>query len=307
MNTKTHVINKLCTPIYGNVFWNTYKVTLKTTLRSALFWVAFILALAAVFYKGTQATHGYVEILEDGTITSEMIYDTDPRYVLSWDRYSQLMLNLNGSIMLYAVPLFCAITAMISLIRDHEDNMFEIEKAYGVGAARYFFGRVLAIITLTSLVTLFFAFFSINHYYFTRGGLAQFTLWEYFCDSAVRILRVYFNCIVPATINYVSVTVLLSTLFKNGIVGGIMGIIYALTNYLFQHFWLRLDDFVKDHLDVTPQCLFNYWGTIGDPLFNLPQCVWITKGEMIFITACILGSSALMLGASYYMTIKRTR
>lgn len=290
------------------MFFATYKASIKTLLRSLLVWLAFALAVGVVIYNTMRISHGYVEMLPGGGV-SGMIWDTDPRYVLGYDRYIGLMYNLNGKVMLYAMPLFTVITAMVMMIRTHDDNFFEIEKAGGVSTATYFWGRIAALVTVNFVVLAVLAYLNVDLYYFTRGGLKDFTTMEFFRDSFVRVGRVLLFCMLPGMLFYLALTVAISSLIKNGIAGGVVGLAMVLVNYMCATvLMLRIPGFVGSFLDPSPQNLYNYWGFFDTewsayhPIMNA-----FTTKTMILCICIILGTSAVLGGISLLVTKKRTR
>ena len=101
------------------MFYSIYKNTLKTILRSRTAWLALALVGAVISIYAIRGGHGYYDMA-----TGEMIYDTDPRYVLSFETYRQtvLMNYACGSTMLYLFPLFAIIATLAVLLRDFGDS-----------------------------------------------------------------------------------------------------------------------------------------------------------------------------------------
>ena len=287
-------------------FTATYRASIKTLLRAPLLWLLLLFALAMVIFKLSQVHHGYLQQLEDGTF-GEMIYDNDPRYVLSYETYVGLFYNLNPMVMRYIVPLFCAISTMILLVRNHDDKVFEIEKSLNVGAGNYILGRLAAIVTINILVGLFLSSTYVCGYYFTRGGVPELDLLEYFADFSARLIRIFCNCIVPGILFYITFTLLAGTLVRNGIVGGIIGIVMAISYYLISTYWMRMPTILVEYINPSPQKLFNYWGFCGTDLFDNPymEHLKFTESEMLAFLVTIFALSALMVIATYYSTKRR--
>ena len=66
--------------LFANMLWQSYKTTLKTLLRSAIFWMGAVAAFGIIMYAAIRVNYSYV-VVEDNKIM-ETILDTDPRYKL---------------------------------------------------------------------------------------------------------------------------------------------------------------------------------------------------------------------------------
>ena len=126
------------------MFSSVYKTTLKNLFRSLIFWLAAAFVIGVTVYEFSKGHYGEY----DHTL-NEMIYDTDPRFVLSYIHYKSLMQNVCISdVMYYAMPIFTVISTVLVLNRDYGDQFFEIEKASGVKAITYTGGRLAALVTV---------------------------------------------------------------------------------------------------------------------------------------------------------------
>ncbi len=220
------------------MFIKTYKTTIKRILRSPLFWMALGVVAVLVFMNAHDAMYLGVE----GVSYS----DTDPEFRLGYHKYHEMMANHLRGMMLYLIPCLCVVAVMTVISGDYTDNFFEIERAGGVRNTTYFFGRISAILTVLLTITLVFSFFSVNYYFFTRGGVAAFTgtpnnfvepwpmstLKEYLIDSTDVILRLVFLCQLPVIILFTTATYAIGTLFESGILAGIGGSIGVVLAYL---------------------------------------------------------------------------
>ena len=120
-----------------------FKSTLKTIIRSPLTWGGIVLLFGASIYYSLIISNGKVDLN-----TFELIYDTDPRFVLSYQLYIQRVLNtlIGGSLMRFSAPSFCVIISGIITTRDWKDNLYEIERAGGVSPTKYFVGKFSSVL-----------------------------------------------------------------------------------------------------------------------------------------------------------------
>lgn len=220
------------------MFIKIYKTTIKRILRSPLFWMTLAVVAVLVFMNAYGEMYGGAEGISSG--------DKDPNFVLAYHKYHEMMANLLRHMMMYLIPCLCVITVMTVVGGDYNDNFFEIERAGGVRTISYFFGRITAILTVLFSITLIFSFFSVHYYFFTRGGVANFTaqpdnfvaewplqtLWDYIIDSSKVVLRLVVLCQLPLIILFTSVTYLFGVLFESGIIAGIGGSIGVVLSYL---------------------------------------------------------------------------
>ena len=247
------------------MFLKTYKTTFKRILRSPLFWMVLAIVAVIVFldaYRGSYLGSDYSMTLqkvedenaeplgeriigEDGELYEKVaIYDPndgdrDSRYRLGYHKYHEAMGHRLRSMMFYALPCLAVIIVMIVVGGDYRDNFYEIERAGGVRASSYFFGRLSAIVTLLFALSLTLSLFSFNYYFFTRGGLASLdsvpypaltvieypfkTLAGYLFDSTKTILRLVLLCQMPALLLFTTFTYMVGTYFENGLIAGIGG------------------------------------------------------------------------------------
>lgn len=213
------------------MFIKTYKTTIKRILRSPLFWMALAVVTVLVFMS---AHNGFYA------------NDKEPDFVVVYQKYHEMMANLLRKMMMYLIPCLCVVTVMTVVGGDYNDNFFEIERAGGVRSASYFFGRLLAILTILLTIILVFSFFSVHYYFFTRGGTSTFenfssnlaepwpisTLGEYLIDSTDVVLRMVFLCQLPVVILFATATYVVGVLFESGILAGIGGSIGVVLGYL---------------------------------------------------------------------------
>lgn len=213
------------------MFIRIYQTTLKRILRSPLFYLTLAVVAVLVFMNAYGITYGK---------------DQNDDFVLGYHKYHELISNLMRGMMQYIIPCLCVVTVMTVVNGDYSDNFFEIERSGGVRSVSYFFGRILAILTVLLSAVLVFSFFSVNFYFFTRGGTSNFTaipenfieewplhtLGDYLLDSSKIILRLVFLCQLPVIILFTSVTYMLGALLESGFIAGIGGSMSVVLAYL---------------------------------------------------------------------------
>jgi len=213
------------------MFFRTYKTTLKRIFRSPLFWMALAVVAVLIFMDVHGGFYGK---------------DRNADFVLGYHKYHEMISNLTHSMMRYLIPCLCVVTVMTVVSGDYSDNFFEIERAGGVNSATYFFGRLSAILTVLFTFTIIFSFFSVHYYFFTRGGVANFTAipdnyiedWEfttlgaYIIDTTKVLSRLVVLCQFPVVILFTSVTYVIGACLESGILAGIGGSIATVVAYL---------------------------------------------------------------------------
>ena len=97
------------------MFYSIYKNTLKTILRSRTAWLALALVGAVISIYAIRGGHGYYDMA-----TGEMIYDTDPRFILNLETYWHNVLQTTAcaTMMNYPLPLFDVIATLVVPLRD---------------------------------------------------------------------------------------------------------------------------------------------------------------------------------------------
>lgn len=242
------------------MFLATYKTTLKTLVRSVLLWIVFFLVIFSVMNQA-MGERVRIAILDEEYKTIGYISDLDPEYVLTYDKYIQTILNSCKSwTMLYAMPIFCVIVTVLVLNRDYSDDFFEIEKSNGVKSIKYFVGRFIAMLNLCIFVCLLITFLGVHYYYFTRGGVHDFTLTSYLIDSTVRIIRVFCCAMFPGILFYISLTYVFGCVMKSGFGGAVVGIGYILFENCTKSFLSgRLPEIYHNYLTPNPSKLYQYW------------------------------------------------
>ena len=210
------------------MFWATYKNNIKALFRSRSFYIILFLVIGVSIYD---AIGNYYAVFDMELM--ELIWDTDPRFVLSFDQYREHVQNACiAGIMWYALPLLSVISTTVILSRDWGDRFFEIEKAAGRRPLSYVTARLCAILSVNVAVMLFVMMLSFYWFVFTRGGVDGMGLFAMLGDSLPRILRFALFMGVPCVLMYVGLTYAVGNLLKNGIAGAVAGMGYIIAFYV---------------------------------------------------------------------------
>jgi len=271
------------------MFFKIYKTTFKNIYRSPIFWMLFVL-IAFVAW--------------------DIIFDTDPRYVLGYNTYVKTVSNtMSSDVLYYLMPLFTSITTVLVVNRDHGDNFFEIEKAAGVKPIQYVFARLLAIFTLNLIVVTIISYLYLDLYVFIRGGVKYMGLWEYITDSTVRMLRMIIFRAVPLIVFYIGFTYFIGSLFKSGIaaaIGSISYVAFYAIGYLMLR--LRVGEIYWDYLSPSPLKLTMYFHYYDHTEFEwLITTFQISMGDAILCISLLVGLGVIYSTIAYLCTRKRDR
>lgn len=290
------------------MFFATYKTTIKTLLRAALFWMAAVLVLGVVIECATRVNYSRT-LVEDHKIVGHVM-DTDPEYREYMDNslYIQQLQNSQSSyLMVYAIPTFAVLSTMLMLSRDHKDNFFEIEKSSGIRTSKYFFGRFAALLTVNVTMCLFCGFTGFHAYFFLRGGPPDcFTLGGYFADSTLRILRVFCCAQILTLLFFIGITYMAVSLLRSGFAGGVFGFAAVLFTYATRTFLrMRMPAVYLNYL--TPYSVFHYtyWGFYDSELFNHPLANPLNGTDILICTSFLIGISLVFFTISFICTKRR--
>ena len=232
------------------MFLSIYKTTLKNLFRSLIFWMAMAFVIGIVLYGQSNSRYG-----EFSMLYREMIYDTDPRFVLTMQQYQNLIGNVCiGDVMYYAMPVFTVISTVLVLNRDYGDLFFEIEKSGGVKSLKYTGGRIAALVTVNFALVFIACFLGVWLYLYTRGGpggIYKMETGELVLDSAKRLIRFIAFMPLPTTLLYIAFTYFLGNIFKSGWIGGVGGMIHIIATYLFGYqLRFRIPDKYHDYFSI---------------------------------------------------------
>lgn len=207
-------------------FKKTFIITTKNLFRSGTFWLSLGIIIIVAVQNALSGFHAVfnMELME-------LIYDTDPRYLLDYQTYIKWLSNSFDGVLSYSVPLLVVVSTAIIVNHDYKDSFFEIEKAAGIKPKSYTLGRLSALF-LVGIITAFLAhFISLHLYVFTRGGVMGIHFIDYIIDSTFRLVLI--NCFRawPCIVFYIGLTYCLGSLLKNGAFASIGSLAYVLTVY----------------------------------------------------------------------------
>lgn len=290
-----------------NVFFATYGTTIKTLFRSILFWMAAVVVFCLIMHCAMKINRSYV-VVEDGQII-ETIYDTDPRYKLEYKTVINVIFNLQAWLTTYALPVFAVISTLIIVLRNHADGFFEIEKASNVSTFSYLGGRLCALITVNTVMCLICAFASFYYYYYSRGGMAGSTFINVVKYLNPRVLRQVFYDLMPGLIFYIVFTYAVGTIAKKGVVGGIVGMLYVLFNYLScTTLRMKLPKVYHDFLSPFSDGIQGWWGHYNTEWFyEKSYHNPFTINDMYLAYGIIFGAILFYIAISFILTKRRTR
>ncbi len=279
------------------MFYSIYKTTLKNIRRSAIFWM--LIVLLGIFVWQRVAEPAYTIYLSTG----ETIFDTDPRFVLGMRRYVQEVSNICGSLLSYIVPLFTTVSTVLTLNRDLGDRFFEIEKAAGISPIKYVAGRFCAILSLNVIILTLASYLILHLYVFTRGGVDGVGVWEYICDSTVRMARHIIFRGVPAIVFYIGFTYCIGNIFKNGIAAAVASISYILFNYRVGVVMFGVIGIPTywNYFSHNPRKLSNFFHYYDHSSFNFMLRTYDTNLTKAVICICLLVGSGLIYSVISYL------
>lgn len=277
-----------------------YKSTIKNLLRSPTFWLCFGVLIVVSIESGLRASHG----IYDQTI-KEVIYDTDPRYILEYKPFIQWINNGVSRLISYMLPIFCVATTAIVLSRDYGDRFYEVEKAAGIKPFTYCIARIAALLTINTIVSILASFLVIHLYVITRGGVFDIGLLDYVAESTLRILRTDTMRVLPCILFYICLTYLLGTLFKNTVVASTGGMAYAIFCYAHSYFNITKDGFFIDFIVPNPSKLQNYLHYYDTEWFDDVIVLLNTSSQEAFACIGILLSFSLLFFLISYLRIRK--
>lgn len=284
-----------------------YKVTWRNLIRSATFWLVLIVLGISVAYKSVISCQYEVY----SQVYGEIIFDTDPRYILDYDTYLKVVLNNLNTILNPYLGIFAVATTAIVLTRDYKDHFFEIEKASNMSASKYLVSRVITLIAVIFSVLVLFHNTSVHAYVFSRGGVSNTELAHYFIDSSIRIFRSDLIFGLPYVVFYVCFTYSLGSIFKNGVYAAITGFSYALACMIFGMFFMsrysKAIEFFQDYLKPSPMKVFWFLYDFDTEDFeNTIAHFKTSSGTVAFCIIFLAGISMLYSLISYFRIRKRT-
>ena len=283
------------------------KNTCKNLFRSIPFWLMLAVLIIAVFYS-TILVNQYGVYMEE---YNEVIWDTDSRYILDYDTYLKAVINSLNSILTPYMAMMTVIATVIILARDYNDNFFEIEKSCGISHFKYVFYRLFSIIFVNFIIMILLHFAMLYIYVYTRGGIADFGLWNLIKDSLIRLFRIDVFIGLPYIIFYTAFTYFIGTIFKRSIPAAVLGLLYSILCFIFgKHFMLaygKSTEIFQDYLQPKPMKVFWFFYDLDTETFQNTIDHFKTSHETVAICiGLLLGISLLYAFISYLRIRKRT-
>ena len=268
------------------MFYSIYRSTVRNMVRSVTFWLCVSILLVVTVETGLRTVYGVFD-----PDLGEMIWDSDPRYVLEHMPYIQQVNNSISRLMVYILPCFYVITTVIILARDLGDGFFEIEKAGGVKPLRYLAARITALFSINAIVSLIAGVISLQIYVLTRGGVSGMAFWEYFADGTFRVIRSGIIRILPCMAFYICLTYCLGSLTKSRIAASVGGLSYMLFCYFNNLFNVTKEGLFVEYLTPNPfklQMYMHYFGTDSheDLIEIMNTSAWDALLCILFLCGC---------------------
>ena len=289
------------------MFVSTYKNTVKTLFRSPSFWMVVLVGTVyAVYNEVIVSNYGYVDMA-----TYEMIWDTDPRYILDFQSYIKLFANMSNVICMIPSALLCTVSTAVILMRDYGDRFFEIEKAAGMKPSAYVYGRFVSLTVINTAFHFILLNLCLFSYVITRSGVDGMTALNTFTDGFVRNIFLELIMAVPSILIYLCVTYIIGAVFHNGIVAAVGGIAYALFNMVLNKFfgWSggEIIAVIRDYLSPVPKKVFWFMYYFRTEWEEIPLETFNTSAKYVVtsVTAFVIFTAVITL-IIYFKTKKRT-
>lgn len=278
------------------MFARTYKNTLKTLFRTPTFWLMAAVLMGIIIYNNGD--------MLGSALKSEYLHD--------FDSYHNLINNIIvAKFMMYPMPLFAAVTAVLILNHDYGDMFYEIEKAYNMKPIRYLFGRILSLVTVNGIFVTTLSFLFVHLNVFFHGGVEGLGMWSYLADSFIRIMRVNLLLCIPSLTAFIAVTYMIGALFKSGFAAMITSSAYVIAFY-FVHLtlhmkWQPVYQIYFRYFDLMPRALRLYAAMADTSYFELVMSRHNDTALHAILGFCSLISfTALGILISYLRIKKRT-
>lgn len=282
------------------MFLSVYKTTLKNLFRSLLFWLLLALLIAVPMERAVNGFCGYYNF-----DYREMIYDTDPRFVLNEEPYINNIHNNCASTLLYAMPLFAVISVVLILNRDYGDNFYEIERAGNQRPIRYLTGRLAALLTVNLLAFLVVIIFTCHWYVFTRGGVVQMETGAYLLDSTVRMLRIIVVMGWPPIVMLVCFAYALGSLLRSAWGAAAIGVGYIIVNYVtILRLRFRMPEWYGNYFGLIPDHLRRYISFYDSRWFGTEHKMQGSDLTKVWICLGILLGAAAIYGTVSYLRVR---
>ncbi len=284
------------------MFISIFKTTLKNLFRSITFWLALCVFIIVAIQNSLGGFHAVYNME-----LKELIFDTDPRYILEYRIFIQWINNCVSALLNYIIPIFSVVSTVIILNRDYGDHFYEIEKAGGIKSSCYVLGRISALLTINGLLSFIISFLGMHLYVFTRGGVSGMELWDYIVESAVRLLRIDIFRILPCILFYICLTYLIGALFKNKIFAAIGGMGFAVYCYANSLFTVNKAGLFIEYLSPDPMKLSTYFHYYDTEWFeDITTAMNTSLTDAAICIAFLIGVGVLCSVLSYFLIRKRS-
>ena len=282
------------------MFYAIFRNTVKTLLRSWIFWITFIILLAVTLpsvWERPEVAAGYEYLLPTS---------------LSFQLYCQHVGNLfQASFLSYALPVFAVISTVLVLNRDYGDQFFEIEKAADISPAQYLIGRLSAIISLQLLVVLVLSGLLLHAYVIGWGGVDGMSFGAYLIDSTLRICRWTVAAALPCILICVGLTYFIGVLFRSGLVATIGGLGYVIFYNAMMMYYVPLvlvkgfepAKIYVHYLSYRPKMLIEYLFTIESGGGGI--LVRTSLGEALLCIGILVAFFVVFTAVSYWRVRRR--
>ena len=226
---------------------------------------------------------------------------------MEYQSFIQRINNSVSSILVYMIPIFSIVSAVIILNRDYGDKFFEIEKAGGMKPSCYVLGKLSALVSVDIIISIIVSFFSLNLYVYKCGGVNGIDLWDYIAESSERLLRVDVYRIIPCIIFYVCLTYLIGTLLKSRIAAAVGGLSYAVFCYVNALFNVTKEGWYIEYVTPNPMKLSFYMQYYDSEWFESTiKNLKTSEFDAFLCIAILIGLGFVFTAFSYLRIRKRT-
>lgn len=274
----------------------TFRNTVKTLFRSVTFWLVFAV-FAVILIRYGVIDH----------VKAAPGYELPPQ--INYNQYASVVDNtVHAGSLVYPLAILVVITTVLVLNRDYGDSFYEIEKAAGVSPARYLFGRLSAIVSITFVAQWVLTFIALHMCVFKRGGVEGLSMLQYIGDSFFRLTRTNLCTALPQILFYVGITYLIGTIFKNGIVAAVGGFTNAIVFYVIYYvfgneLWPKT---YLDYFSPMPNKLRFFFAYVGLDTEEMMFSMFDTSfGKALCCIAFLVGFFAVCTAIAYMRLRKR--
>ena len=289
------------------MFVSTCKNTFKTLFRFPSFWMVVLVGTVyGIYNEVVQSSYGYMDME-----IYEMIWDTDPRYILDFQSYIKLFANMANFLSTHISTMVCAVSTAVILLRDYGDRFFEIEKAAGLKTSAYVCGRIISLTAVNVIYNFALISTCLFSYVITRGGVDGMAPFATFTDAFVRLVLLELIICIPAILVSIAITYLIGALFKNGIAAAVGGLVYSLVYMIIGRFfgWQggEIMEMIRNYFAPVPKKVFWFMYYFRTEWEEMPLETFNTSAKHVAasVTAFVIFTAVITL-IIYFKTKKRT-